>query len=337
MVRWQVSVILVIAVASASARSAHAESELDIPGLDSTELRGDAMVWEDASFYPQPWETGTPLRFVGLTRRGEEVGRVVAIRIVDASRRAFIEVELAGQAHCSWRKLVGDPRVGGLRWFVPRRDLAPVLIKPFAIQNSDGTRLRLSPGVPVVPTSQGDYWVAIRDERIRLAIPHSSVGYTFKPAKPIAEAVTGKLARLDRNATIHLGELAITLRTPWMVPLPTDRATDNKLIAMNSRCIELVGSVAANMVKPSTEQVRPPVTPPVAVTPNTGWRIAPGVPLSTPEGREVAVAAMTVMVQAPTGDIACFDARMMLSREDVSYYTGARTLRLCAPSSLVER
>ncbi|MEJ7604166.1 MAG: hypothetical protein WKG01_40250 [Kofleriaceae bacterium] len=85
--RSRIFVLLVLA-----SPPAIAEDELDIPGIDSTRLRGDALVWEDATFHLEPWNGGVSFKFVTLSRRSVEVGRAIPVRIVDASMRGFVEV-----------------------------------------------------------------------------------------------------------------------------------------------------------------------------------------------------------------------------------------------------
>src|SRR2546423_15504378 len=104
-----------------SARVAAAEDDLDIPGIDATDLRGDALVWEDAKFYVEPHDPASAINFSQYTRRNEE-GRVMPIRIVDSSSKTYVEVELPNRADCTWRRLEPDKRVDGLRLFVKRED-----------------------------------------------------------------------------------------------------------------------------------------------------------------------------------------------------------------------
>src|SRR5689334_10378012 len=122
---------------------AHAEDELDIPGLDAADLRGDALIWEDATIYLEPWEGGTNVYFNRFGRRREEVGKAMPVRIIDSTMKNFVEIAVPGRSDCAWRRLEIDNRVDGLRLFVKREDLAPVLIKPWAMQWSDGTKLKL--------------------------------------------------------------------------------------------------------------------------------------------------------------------------------------------------
>lgn len=315
---------------------AHADAELDVPGLEASDLRGDALVWEDAVFYLEPWENGAFVRFATFGRsRSEEVGRAVPVRIVDSSRRTFVEVELADRSDCTWRKLVVDPRVGALRLFVRREDLAPVLVKPFAAQWSDGTKIRLGPGVPVTPTPHGDYWVALKSDKLRFSIPHASVGYLYKPTKAAEPELTGKVVRLDRMVNVRVGEDSFQVRSSWLGPVP-EKKPDQTLLRLQTRCVDMTALVPSNALRPM-DAPRTPTVPPPGASRVTGWYIPDGAPLATPGGREIAVAADAIPVSAPAGDTTCFDARLSIAREDETYQSLHRTLKLCTPATLVQR
>jgi hypothetical protein len=319
---------------------ARADDELDIPGLDAADLRGDAMLWEDAVIYLEPWENGAAIqRFNYMGRRRDEPGRAMAVRIVDSTLKNFVEIQAPGRYDCSSRKLDADPRIEGLRMFVRREDLAPVLTRPYAMQYSDGTRVKLGIGMPVAPTLYGDYLVGIRDDRVRLPIPHTSVGYIYKAGKIVdPELPKDKLARLDRGASVKLGDGGFTVRNnSWIGPMP-DKKTDVALFKIAGRCFELLVEAPANNVRPTEPTRTSPVPPPYPSTVN-GWRIRPGTPLSTPSGREVAVAAKDIMVQMPASgpDPVCFEARMAMTRDDYSYGSRNQNFKLCASASAVEK
>jgi len=145
MARWAAVVVLLMI----SGRVALADEDLDVPGLEG-DLHGDALVWEDANLYLEPWEGGLSVRLSPFGRaRTDMVGNAVPVRITSSAMRQFVEIELPERTDCAWRKWTPDRRVEALRLFVKREDLAPVLVKPFAVAYSDGTRVKLAPGVPV--------------------------------------------------------------------------------------------------------------------------------------------------------------------------------------------
>jgi hypothetical protein len=311
------------------------EPALDIPGLDSTELRGDALVWEDATLYFEPWDGGVSMRFSSIARRFTEVGRAIPVRIVDASMRRFVEIALPGRSDCTWRRLDADQRLGAVRLFVKREDLAPVLVKPFAVQHTDGTKVKLAPGLPIVPTSSGLYAIGVLGDRLRLGIPHASVGYLYKgggvaePGPPPA-----KLVRIDRNALARLGDHAFTVRANWLAPVPVQK-TDPARVPYATRCLELIAQVPTSAIRPGSDftRARNEVIP---TTLGGGSHVIPkGAPLATLSGRAVAVAAMEISVRDPGTGAACLDFTFQMVREDESYATQTRQQRLCAAREVV--
>lgn len=316
---------------------AFADEDLDIPGLEATDLRGDAMIWEDATIYLEPYESSAAVRFNAFGRRRDEVGRAISVRIVDSSLKNFVEVVPTGRGDCTWRRLDIDNRLEGLRMFVRREDLAPVLVKPFEMKWSDGTRIKLGVGMPVMPTSTGDYLITLRQDKLRVAIPHGSVGYLYKGGKIVdPEPPKEKVALLPRGTNVKLGDDGFQIRSVWYAPVP-DRK-DNALIKLSARCLEVVVQASITNVR-VMEPPRPYPGMPPQPAPVNGWRIPAGTPLITPSGREVAVAARDIAVQmpAPAPEQVCFDARFSMIKEDESYGTQSRTVRLCASGSAVTK
>ncbi len=334
--RWLAALAGLGAFAPAVVR---ADEDIDIPGLDATDLRGDALIWEDANIYLEPWETGASFRFNMISRRRDEPGRVMAVRIVDSTLRNFVEIEAPGRADCSFRKLDIDNRIEGLRMFVRREDLAPVLVKPYQMQWSDGTRIKLAVGMPVSGTTTGDYVVPLRDDKVRLSIPHASVGYIYKAGKVAdPELPKEKVARLDRGINVKLGDDGFTVRTTnWLGPMP-DKKTESSLFKLAARCFEMTVEAPSISLRP-TEVPRPYPATPQPPPPITGWRIRAGTPLMTASNREVAVAAKDIPVQmpAPAPETVCFDARISMLRDDQTWGQVPRTFKLCAAGGSVEK
>jgi hypothetical protein len=318
-------------------QAARADDDVDVPGLDAPDLRGDALVWEDATFYLEPWESGASVRFSTFGRgRREEVGRTVPVRIV-ASTRTFVEIEPSPVLGCANRRLEVDPRVEALRLYVKRDDLAPVLLKPLTLAYSDGTGVRLAAGTPVLPTPSGLYTVSARGDKVRLAIPHAAVGYLFTNARvPELERPTGALFRVDRMTAVKLGGEPLEFRASWLAPKPAKQG-EPQLIRWSTRCIDLTVSVPAAALRPGswTPPYRPyDPTPPAAKHPQHLLR---GTPLTTQAGREIAVAAEAIDVEAPApGAGACFDARLAMSRvEDPPQGAVPKLVKLCASATHV--
>jgi hypothetical protein len=319
-----------------AARAAAAEDELDIPGIDATDLRGDALVWEDASFYVEPLDPTSAIKFPQYARRNED-GRAIPVRIVDSSSKTYVEIELPNRADCTWRRIEPDKRIDGLHLFVKREDLAPVLVKPFAQQWPDGTRVKLGIGTPVIPTAAGDYLAPARADHFHVQIPHGSVGYVYKAGK-IAEPETppGKLVRIDAGVNARIGDENFNLRTMyWFGPTP-DKKTDVAQVKLASRCLEMVVEVPSTSLRPG-EPPPPPKQPITVSATGRELHIPVGAPLSTPGGREIAVASQPIAVTAPTADTACFEATLRYVKEDQTYGSIPKNIKLCAPASLLER
>ncbi|HEY5936848.1 MAG TPA: hypothetical protein VIU61_19500 [Kofleriaceae bacterium] len=326
--RWAILLVLLVGNADAD------DDGLDIPGLDSSRLRGDALVWEDAAFYFEPWDGGTALRFTTISRRTTEVGRAVPVRIVDASMRGFVEIAMLRRSDCTWRRLDADARLDAVRLFVKREDLAPVLAKPYSVQHTDGTKVKLAPGLPVVPTASGHYAIGVLGDRLRLAIPHASVGYLYKGATVEVAAPGAKLVRVDRNTIARLGEQSFTVRGNWLAPPPVQKS-DPARVSYATRCLELVAQVPVPAVRPGSDFTRAHAEAVVPVARPTRHAIPRGAPLTTVTGRAVAVAAQELPVSDPGTGNACLDFTFQLVREDESYATQTRQQRLCAAREVV--
>jgi hypothetical protein len=330
---------VVIALALlAGLQAARADNDVDVPGLDAPDLRGDALAWEDAVFHLEPWEGGLSIRLSTFGRgRGEEVGRAIPVRIVGSTMRSFVEVELPAVSGCAIRRLELDPRVEALRLFVKRDDLAPVLVKPYSATYSDGTSVRIAAGVPVMPTASGLYTVSVRGDKLRLPIPHAHVGYLYANARAAEpERPTGPLFRVDRMTSVKLGGEPFEVRAPWLAAKPAKPAHrgESLLLRWSTRCIDLTVSVPSTALRLSSWT--PPYRPydPGVPTVKQMHHLLRGTPLMTTSGREVAVAADTIEVPDPAdAPIACFDARLtMLRLEDPPQSSLHRTIKLCASS-----
>lgn len=319
--------------------TARADDDVDVPGLDAPDLHGDALAWEDATFYLEPWEGGANVRFATFGRgRREEVGRAIPVRIV-AATRTFVEIEPSPVLGCANRRLEADPRVEALRLYVKRDDLAPVLLKPYAITYTDGTGVRLTAGVPVQPTPSGLYIVSARGDKLHLSIPHASVGYVFTNVKvPEVERPTGAAVRVDRSAAVKLGGDPLEVRAGWLAPKPTKQAqAEQQLLRWSARCIDLTVSVPASSLRADT-WTRPYRPYEAGFTaPRYPQHVLRGTPLATPSGREVAVAADAIDIELPAGaSAACFDARLTMTRvEDPPQSSVVRTTKLCADKAHV--
>jgi hypothetical protein len=325
---------LVVAVVIALAGVAHADTpDVDVPGRESTELRGDAAVWEDATFYLEPAEGSTAVRFYGGAR--DDGARTIPVKIVGARLRDFVEVEITRAPACMWRRATVDERVTGLHLYVKRTDLAPVLIKPFAIAYRDGTRVRVQAGVPAIPTERGTYVVSARGYKLTLPIPHASVGYTYRLGRVVEPPLPkGPLWGVDYGHTVRLGDNELQPYSGW-VARTVSTHDGTTLLAWSTRCFELVVSANARSVRKAS---RPGVE--IYGSGRGGavrlHTIPRGTPLSTIGGREVALAAAEIDVEPPVDGKACFDATFQLDRLDHDGSNMWRSFRLCAPADVVD-
>jgi hypothetical protein len=330
---------VVVLVLASLATPAHADDELDVPGLDATDMRGDALVWEDAAFYVEPWDNGLNLRFSTFQRgRRDEVGRAIPIRIVDSSMRTFVEIELVDRVDCANRRAAIDPRIEALRLFVKRDDLAPVLTRPFSAAFSDGTAIKLAPGVPVMPTATGLYALAARGDKVRVPIPHTSVGYVYTRGRVVEpEPPTGPLVTITRNAAVRFADEPFDARAIWFATKPA-KPSETAQLKLATRCIELVvsapsGTLRAHTLVPHGQPFTPAAS---AFTPKQTHYVLRGAPLITLNGREAAVAAELIPVPAPVNDTSCFESRLTMSRLDEGYSNPmTRTFKLCAAAGHV--
>ena len=318
-------------------RVAAADDDLDVPGRDSTELSGDAMMWEDSALHLEPWDGGAMVRFSSLGTRRDSVGRAIPIKIVSSAMRDFVEIAFVQPDTCAFRRAVVDGRVSGLRMFVRRADLAPVLVKPFAITHPNGTSARLQPGVPVMPTSSGAYVISVRGDLVRLPIPHASVGFTYPRTRvDDPKRLTGMTWKLEGTTTVKLGDEDFTVRHPWRAPKPVKRGEMLNL-KWTTRCIELVVTAPARHVASYKELGfggGGGVGYGAGATTHT---IPRGTPLSTVGGREAAIAAEDIPVYAPANGKVCFDAHITMFRlDEVPHGRIDRTFRLCANENLVD-
>ena len=325
---------LVAVVVLAVAGVAQADvPDVEVPGRASTELRGDAVVWEDATFYLEPAQGGTSVRFFGGAR--DDGARTIPVKIVSARLRDFVEVELVDAITCTSRRARIDDRVTGLHLYVPRADLTPVLVKPFNLGFRDGTRVRLQAGMPVVPTASGMYVVSARGTKLTLPIPHASVGYTYRRRRVVDPPLPkGPLWTLDYGHTVRLGEQDVQPRAGWLVRVPASRG-DTVLLSWSARCIDLVVSASSRSLRRGARS-RHGIYGYGGGGSSHAHVIPRGTPLSTVGGREVALAAEPIGVDPPLDGKACFDARFELVRDDDDGGNVQRTFRLCAPASAVD-
>ncbi len=105
--RLAVMIVIVAGVAQARAD----DVEVDVEGRGATDLRGDALVWENATLYFEPWEGGVRVNFPSFLDRYGNVGHAFPVKIVSASLQNFVEIEPVQDGACTWRRVTIDPRL----------------------------------------------------------------------------------------------------------------------------------------------------------------------------------------------------------------------------------
>jgi hypothetical protein len=328
---------LAVVIIIASVALAHADDvDVDVEGRAATDLRGDALVWENATLYFEPWEGGVRVNFPSFLDRYANVGRAYPVKIVSASLENFVEIVPVQDSSCTWRRVTIDPRLAGVRLYVKRSDLAPVLVKPYVKKYANGTSVRLQPGVPVMPTVDGDYLVSARGDIVRLPIPHSSVAFTFKRSRIATRPEMGAW-QFERPQTAVLGQQDVDLHAPWQMTMGA-AAGDRVDVTLAAKCMELVVEVPVKSLRKASSD-RPlhqlfPRDRSVA----REHRVRAGTPLSTFGGREVAVANELIEVEAPHEGRACFESHVDLVQLEYAYedHYYRQPVRLCAYAPTVE-
>src|SRR5262249_4648096 len=119
---------------------------VDPPGASDTEpLKGNVLVWSDATLYTEPSDTATAVHAAALEKaRKDSAGEVVAMHVVSI-QKGFIEVEPAAELDCTWSRLQTTDDVAKLHVFVKRADLAPVVTAPVEKSFDNGSRFALRP------------------------------------------------------------------------------------------------------------------------------------------------------------------------------------------------
>jgi hypothetical protein len=256
-----------------------------------------------------------------------------------ASRGAFVEVELADGAGCTWTRLATNDDIAKLHVYVKRADLAQVLVKPFEKTFADGTRIALRPGVAVVPAAAGHYTLSLRGHAIDAEIPSASVGYAFTPERAKPAALTVRDLALDAAAKPTLGDHRVALGGLHASSSEARGAT--ALVSIEDRCIAVTVAVASKAVKTVDED-----------DDELGGSSGLGVldlrqhdyipaltPLASPTGQQLAYAAKPIyLMSTPHGKTACIERRLRLEATVSGAPEIADTddrLRLCAPTARV--
>lgn len=321
--------------------SAFAGSKLDPVGAaDEKPLKGNVLVWHDATLLAEPSETARTLQLATFdAARKDRVGHVVAMKVV-AGKGAYVEVELAGDEDCTWSRIVVPDDLARVRMFVRRADIAPALVKPFTKTFEDGTSITLGVGTPVVATDASTYVVSLRGDEVEIEIPAASVGHAYVPPKSSSAInAMGQTITIAAATQATLGTHALSLTGPWKASPVEKRGTD-AIVAIEDRCITTQVIVPAKALAEIDESEIELDTDDTSHGSMLNLRDDVLLPRLTPlsvGARQVAVAAKHIYLHAePTGKLACIQRAIKIESALEVKRTDAK-LRLCAPAANVAR
>jgi hypothetical protein len=305
-----------------------------IAGPAETEpLRGNVLVWHDATIYTAPVDGAPALHVATLAAR--TAGRVVPMHVVATRGAAFVEVEFADDAGCTWSRLATSDDIAKLHLFVKRADLAPVLVKPFEKVFADGTRIALKPGVSVVGNQ-----VSLLGHELEAEVPAASVGHSYTPG------ATGGLSVSDQEFVIAAGTKALLGDKPASLDgvhaYAVTKKGDTALVTFEDRCMSITVAAPAAAVR-ATEADRPDID---AITGYGTLGMRDGdyfpklTPLASSSGRQIAYAAKPIYLMGVSRTkTTCINRRVRLeaASEGAPHIDPAEDddLRLCAPTAKV--
>ena len=302
------------------------------PPAETEPLRGNVLVWHDATFYTAPVDSASTLHVATLPAR--TAGRVVAMHVV-AARGAFVEVDFADDAGCTWTRLSTSDDIAKLHLFVKRSDLAPVLVKPFDKAFADGTRIALKPGVSVVGNQ-----VSLLGHELEAEVPAASVGHSYTPG------ATRSLSVSDQEFVIAAGTKALLGDKPASLDgvhaYAVTKKGDTALVTFEDRCMSITVAAPAAAVR-ATDADRPEID---ALTGYGTLGMRDGdyfprlTPLASSTGRQIAYAAKPIYLMGVSRTKTTYinrRVRLEPASEGAPHIDPAADddLRLCAPTTKV--
>jgi hypothetical protein len=300
-------------------------------------LRGNVLVWHDATFYTAPVDSASTLHVATLAAR--TAGRVVPMHVVATRGAAFVEVEFADDAGCTWTRLSTSDDIAKLHLFVKRSDLAPVLVKPFEKAFADGTRIALKPGVPVVATG-ATYQFSLLGHELDADIPAASVGHSYPPTAARNPSVSDQEYVIAAGTKALLGDKPASLDGVHAYALA--KRGDTALVTFEDRCTSVTVAAPAAAVR-ATEADRPDIdtlTGYGTLGMRDGDYFPKLTPLSSSTGRQIAYAAKPIYLMGVSmTKTTCINRRVRLeaASEGAPHIDPADDddLRLCAPTAKV--
>jgi hypothetical protein len=318
-------------------------SPVDPKGPAETDkLVGTVLVWNDAAFYLDANDKSMQVQLATLEggARKQDVGAVVPMKVLSTAGD-FVEVAPTAGTDCTWTKLPQPEDLAKLSLFVKRSDLAPLVIKPFAKTWKNGTSLVARVGLPVVPTTNGAYRVAVDQAHLTAEIPAASIGYAYTAAPRKRPGRPGAKYLVEDKASATLGGETFEMTALVAVPAVIKRK-DSVLVRLQTTCLDATISVPPITVREGGMGMgygigggRP------GATRGERWVLPKGTPLYTALKRQVAVtAAAEIDVGKPDGKSeVCFTRTIRLDHpypEAPSSKSTKTKLLLCTPSTNVK-
>jgi len=311
---------------------------------DSETLKGNVLVWNDATFYTDASDDATTVHAASLKgARKDAAGEVVAMKIISVTKNGFVEVESAAELDCTWSRLQTSDDVAHLHLFVKRADLAPVLVDGFSKTYNDGSRVALKPGMPLVPTSEGKYVVGVRGHGdIAIELPSQSVGHSYTPEKAAKTTATlsDREYELAPKTPVNLGDTSLVLEGQRAIGI--EPRGSQTVFSIKTKCAALDVVAPSKSVREISddEENMIEVSSGLAVMDLRDSDYIPqGTVLSTPSGHAIAAAAKPIyMMSPPHGKTACIDRRIKIGvyeGEALEPKDGDDKIKICAPSTRV--
>lgn len=319
-----------------------ADERVEPAGASDTEaLRGNVLVWQDATFYTEASDDATTLHAASLAgAHKDSPGAVVPMHVIGTTRD-FVEVEPAAGDDCAWARLETSDDLAKLRLFIKRSAIAPVLVEPFTHSFDNGSKIALRPGVPLLPGANNKYVVAFHGGTIALELPASSVGhsYTADKMRPVT-AISDREYEVPAKTALVLGDDSLVLDGQRATGMEPHGAST--LLFFRTRCVALDALAPAKSVRAVEDD-----SASIAMGGGSGvlaFRehdyIPVGVPLTSPTGsRMIAAAAKPIYLSAPAkGKLACVDRRLHVDLDGGDALAPTESddrFRVCAPASRV--
>jgi hypothetical protein len=268
---------------------------------------------------------------------------VIPMRVISTAGD-LVEVEPTADVECGWWRMVKPAGLDGVRLYVKRDDLAPVLVKPFKATHKDGSSIALQVGVPVLGGK-----VAFNRSVVTVAVPEASLGLSYAPSK-IAEVVkpTKKKFLLDEATEVRLGPATFSMG-PWVAGAARAKG-DRMLVSLAARCMTAVVSapkarvhagVSINSALPAADLASTRVA---TKRGNERYYLPAGTKMTSEKGEHVVgtLDADRDIAKPKPGARGCAD--FVITRDDpfvdvphtVDASQPQRTLKLCAPAGAVQ-